>query len=199
MEHKPEYNNEEDLPLEVIDLNDETLQTLQYEDFEEHVEGEEWISKANAAIKVYSHIYDLNVPQELQEQYRTTAAKERFIEAYDVNMGNISQSCEGANISRESYYAWIKADAQFRLKLKEIDDKMIDLVDDKIKALMNRGDATTIRWWAERRDPKYKSKNETEIVVAGMRTFEDLAYEQAMKRKSLLNENNVIDAQVKNG
>ena len=185
--HIPDYDVG-DLPLEVIeDVEDfsESAQTAQLSGVEENWGEDLWIAEALAKVKVFDTISLVANGAERKEQMRTENAKKRFLDAYSKNLGSIEKSCAAADVGRRTYYDWLKADPQFRLDVYNLEEYLCDIVEDKLKNLMEKEDGSSLRYFLDRRSPKYKPKSEHEHVIAGVRTFEHLLYEVAQKRKLL--------------
>lgn len=148
------------------------------------LDGEEWIERALAAVRVRQHISFVAHGPEKEEQERTTRAKAQFLEVYGKNMGTIGVACDKCEMPRSTYYHWMKTDPQFRSAIAQIDESRIDMVEDELMQLIQKHDGPSIRFFLERKAPEYKAKSQTEIVT-GDKTFEELLYSQAEKRKAL--------------
>lgn len=194
-ETTPQNNTQEeeieDLPFEVDESVRENGQNGQIPGVQdEEVEyipptpGEEWIEIALAAVRVREAIHEVAHELEKKEQDRTTKKKADFLDVYAKNMGTIGVACDKAEVARSQYYHWLKTDAQFRSAIAAIDEKRIDMVEDELFALIQKHDGPSIRFFLERKSPEYKAKSQTEVIT-GEKTFEELLYDQAQKRKAL--------------
>jgi hypothetical protein len=185
--------DEEDLPFEVEmpESDSENVQNVQDSDSDAYtpsIPGEEWIEKAMAMVRVFKHVHHSAHDAEKEEQERTVLAKRAFLEIFRKNLGTISVTCDKANIGRQTYYLWMKTDPQFRSAIMQVEDERHDLVEDEIMQAILKHDGSMIRFYAERRMPEYKNKSTVDIVT-GDKTFEDLLYSQAIKRKALAEAN----------
>lgn len=63
--------------------------------------------------------------------------KKRFIEALKKSRGIISSACESVSMSRQTYYNWIDADADFKAAVDEIQESAIDFVESKLMEKIN--------------------------------------------------------------
>lgn len=54
-------------------------------------------------------------------------------------MGNVSDSCEASNISRGTYYLWMKDDPEFAQKIAEIDESFVDLAESALRKNIKSG------------------------------------------------------------
>lgn len=144
------------------------------------------LDQALAIARVYSHVRHTidHGDDEKKEQDRTTAAKKRFLEIFGMTMGTITLACEKADIHRNTYYDWMKTDIEFRTAVAEIERQRVDMTEDRLFKLIQQDDGPSIRFFLERKAADYKAKTQTEIF-SGDKTFEDIMYEQAIKRKAL--------------
>jgi len=62
-----------------------------------------------------------------------------FLKSYAKNFGHITNSCAKINISRQTYYDWIKADKQFKQDVDDINNSFIDLAESALKKNMDAG------------------------------------------------------------
>lgn len=144
------------------------------------------LEQALATARVYSHVHHAveGAENEKQEQERTKAAKKRFLEVFSITMGTITVACEKADVARSQYYEWMKTDIEFRTAVAEIERQRVDMTEDRLFKLIQQDDGPSIRFFLERKAADYKAKTQTEIF-SGDKTFEDIMYEQAIKRKAL--------------
>lgn len=85
---------------------------------------------------------------------KTDKVKELLLGVLKKNGGVICKACESVNISRMQYYRWLKEDAEFADKVKEVEESMIDFVESKLMTLINDGDTTATIFYL-----KTKGKN----------------------------------------
>jgi hypothetical protein len=67
------------------------------------------------------------------------STKETFVQAYENNAGNISLACKKANISRSTYYRWLKEDLEFQEKTDEVKEALIDLAETMLLKKIREG------------------------------------------------------------
>ncbi len=89
--------------------------------------------------------------------------KQRFIEYYKDNFGIITVACGKANISRQTYYDWLKSDAEFSKKIDEIEPELIGQVKDRLLKGIYDGDLPSIRFYLERKSQEFKNKTEIDV------------------------------------
>ena len=56
--------------------------------------------------------------------------KEHFLEVFASKMGNVSKACKAAQISRQTYYDWLKID-DFANKVEEVREGLLDFAEDQ--------------------------------------------------------------------
>ncbi len=94
---------------------------------------------------------------------RIAKNKKKFLKALKESFGIIGVASKKANISRETFYQWRRADPSFKKKAEEIDDDFSMIVDDKIKKGIIADDGNMIRFYASRRMKQYRAKNEISL------------------------------------
>lgn len=72
--------------------------------------------------------------------------KKGFIEAYKKTFGNITKACEAAEISRGTYYFWMKEDKEFKgiIDTTEPDELFLDIAENALVKKIQDGDITAI-------------------------------------------------------
>ena len=66
------------------------------------------------------------------DQERTIEAKKNFLELYFQKACNISLTCKAVNIDRQTYYNWMESDPEFRKKIANVEEQLIDTVESKL-------------------------------------------------------------------
>lgn len=82
------------------------------------------------------------------EQVRTREGKRRMLESLRRNLGIVTPSLEQAQISRTTYYQWLKDDEEFKAETEIFQDVGLDFAETQMVALM-RG---TLGGTVEKRD-----------------------------------------------
>lgn len=90
----------------------------------------------------------------------TTAGK--ICEAF-TNDYNITQACQYAGVSRETYYKWLKQYPAFAVNVEAAQNALGKKAKNVIASAVDGGDAATAKWYLERRDPDFKAKGELEV------------------------------------
>lgn len=118
--------------------------------------------------------------------------KDKFIEIYarDEIKGNVSMSCAGVNISRQTYYNWLENDKKFRkiianLKLKLCDDMEQIL----IKRAVEKSD-TALIYWLKYNHQQYKERTSIPSVKGNI-NIQVINYSKRKGRPKVLKEQTI--------
>lgn len=63
--------------------------------------------------------------------------KKRLLEALEKTLGNVSEGCRQANVSRDTHYRWLKEDEVYKLNVEELTNVAIDFVEGKLFEKIN--------------------------------------------------------------
>ena len=63
---------------------------------------------------------------------KTTLKKELFLKILHEKLGHISNSCDAANISRATYYKWLKDDDEFKESVDASWEGLVDHVEHQL-------------------------------------------------------------------
>jgi len=74
---------------------------------------------------------------------RTREKKKRFLEAYARKLGNVTQACLAAGVSRRVYYDW-REDPEFRQAVEEVDESQIDYAEHALRLQVMKGNIAAI-------------------------------------------------------
>lgn len=98
---------------------------------------------------------------------RTALKKKAFLEAFALNMGNVSEACESSNIARSTFYAWCEADSGFRQAVDDVREGLLDMTEGELLKLIKKGDTTAIIFYLKTKGKKrgYIEKTETDTHV----------------------------------
>jgi len=128
---------------------------------------------------------------EQKEQERTRVKKDLFITFYKKTLGSIGATCDKVDISRDTYYEWLKRDPVFNQKIRaSFEDKLND-VEQQLNQAVLKGDVSAIRYFLDRRHPLYMPKIKVVAPKAGEKSIEDLILEGEWKDTNELYE--IID------
>lgn len=76
---------------------------------------------------------------------------------------NITQACQYAKISRETYYDWLERVPGFKDQVEEAKDALGRKAKTVVAGALNADDVGTAKWYLERRDPDFKAKAEMDV------------------------------------
>jgi|SRR6187402_687139 len=72
-----------------------------------------------------------------KDPYNTNNKKRAVLDNLKLSRGIISSACESADISRVTFYEWIKNDPEFASAVDEINESAIDFVESKLHQKIN--------------------------------------------------------------
>jgi len=115
-------------------------------------------------------------PKKLNKSDKIQLKKESLLKALHDNLCHISKSCEAANISRATFYAWQKEDDKFKEDCDAVADGLVDHVEHQLLQKINKGDTTAIIFFLKTKgkDRGYTEKQEFEIV----KPIEDIVFDE---------------------
>lgn len=79
-----------------------------------------------------------------KDPYNTNNRKKAALDMLKRNRGIISGACDAADISRTTFYEWLKNDPEFALEVEEINESAIDFVESKLYQKINGVECATI-------------------------------------------------------
>lgn len=124
--------------------------------------------------------------QKNAERDSTIANKRIFLEVLEQTRGAITPVCLKLQISRATFYVWMKNDKEFKRKVNEIQRRKPEVIEDRIFSLGMEGNLQALKYLHERYDRKgKKQKSEVHIyhhrqdkpVKQENKTFEDVVDE----------------------
>jgi hypothetical protein len=65
--------------------------------------------------------------------------KEQFLEALEKSMGIVSQATKKIGVNRTTPYRWMKEDSEFKDKVEEIQNVVLDFAETKLYNLIDAG------------------------------------------------------------
>lgn len=135
--------------------------------------------------------------KEKKERESTRIRKERFLEVYAQTAGIKTVACEKAGIGRTQLYEWINTDPEFKSKLFDVETSQLDMAEDRLLKLIQQDDGPSVRYFLDRRHPKYKPTSETTLVLG--KTFTQMLWEEGMRRRQQAIKGEVIEPKQLNG
>ena len=73
-------------------------------------------------------------------QDRTEKGKANFVNALQNSLGNVSLACKSTDISRRTYYNWLKEDKEFEMTCDEVKEKNLDFAESQLLKHIKDGD-----------------------------------------------------------
>ena len=126
------------------------------------------------AVNIVDHFLQSEQNQPVLTEWESTKRnKELFIKIYGATLSTVSNVCEQVQISRTTYYDWLKTDPAFKAAIIEAEQSQHHIVEDQLLQACRMGDGPSVRFYLDRRVPQYKAKQVLEHHV-GDRTLEDL-------------------------
>lgn len=94
----------------------------------------------------------------------TKLKKRLFLENFQKTF-NVTLACQIAGVHRATYYRWLEKDGKFREKMREIEEKRLDMAEAILNEQMfNKKNFRAVLWFLERKgkDRGYAPKSEVE-------------------------------------
>jgi len=82
-----------------------------------------------------------------------------MLEALEKSLGVVTAACREVDISRNTYYVWLREDPEFKRKVEEINDIQIDFVEHQLFKKIREGSEKAIMFYM-----KYKAKDRGYIL-----------------------------------
>jgi hypothetical protein len=94
--------------------------------------------------------------------------KKTVIEAYQKAFGNVSIACKGGDISRFTFYDWLKKDPEFKAAIEALEPEEIflDFVENALTQKIAKGDTTAIIFALKTKGRKRGYQERTEVTGA---------------------------------
>ena len=116
--------------------------------------------------------------------------KNTLIKALEKSLGIVTSACKNAGCSRETFYKYCKDDADFKKRVKDIENIALDFAESKLHKQIAAGNSTSTIFFLKTKGKKrgYIEKNEIDVT-----TKSDLSIytdeEIAKKLKEIANNN----------
>jgi len=76
---------------------------------------------------------------------KTTPKKELMIETLQKCLGIVTTACLKVGLNRSTHYGWLKEDPDYKARVDEVDDLVIDFAESQLhKSIQNGSDTATI-------------------------------------------------------
>jgi len=97
--------------------------------------------------------------------------RDKFLEVYASKMGNVSKACKAANISRQTFYDWMK-DKQFAGKVDEVKEGLLDFAEHQLLSNIRDGKTAEILFYLKTKGKGRGYIERQEISEIGDKMFE---------------------------
>ena len=104
--------------------------------------------------------------------------KENFLIVFEINTGNVSETCKKVGISRNTFYDWCKKDKEFNTKIKEIKESLLDFAESVLMKKIKNGDITALIFFLK---TKGKHRGYSERFEVENKEVEEFSSEKAIR------------------
>lgn len=96
---------------------------------------------------------------------RTDTKKKAVIQAMEKSMGIVTHACKMAEISRETFYKWMREDDQFQELVNQATEQAKDFVESKLYEQISQGNVPSIIFYMKTKckDRGYIERTEHQI------------------------------------
>ncbi len=96
---------------------------------------------------------------------RTDTKKEAMLEALEKSLGIVSTACKMVDISRQTHYAWLKADEEYKKAVNSIQDGVLDFAESHLYKLVKDGNPAATIFFLKTKGKKrgYIERQEIEV------------------------------------
>tara|TARA_R100001463_G_scaffold110220_1_gene164894 strand:+ start:944 stop:1282 length:339 start_codon:yes stop_codon:yes gene_type:complete len=97
--------------------------------------------------------------------------RSKFLEVFASKMGNVSKACKAAQISRQTYYDWMKDD-DFSGKVDEVKEGLLDFAEHQLLSNIKSGRTAEILFYLKTKGKKRGYIERQEVDTVGDKMFE---------------------------
>ena len=92
--------------------------------------------------------------------------KEAMLEALEKSLGIVSTACKMVDISRQTHYAWLKADEEYKKAVNSIQDGVLDFAESHLYKLVKEGNPAATIFFLKTKGKKrgYIERQEIEVT-----------------------------------
>jgi len=98
----------------------------------------------------------------------TIINKKKALECLERHRGIITHACKEAGISRETFHKWVKEDADFKRKVDDINETVIDFVENKLFKAIECGSEKSIHFYLRFKAKERGYTDSLDITSKGM-------------------------------
>jgi len=104
----------------------------------------------------------LTVPN--REILQLSEKKQKFIRAFVLSNGHITDSARAVPIHRQTYYDWLRDDSKFKLTVDSIEGELNDEARQILIDKWAGGDTQALTYWLSRRHPDFKPQSSNTYI-----------------------------------
>ena len=111
----------------------------------------------------------LDEQESKEEQLRTTAMKEKFLEAYPKKIFNVTLTCKDIGIVRATFYNWLNSDPDFEAAIRAAHETKKDFIESKLLQLIDGNNVAAIIFACKclLKDRGYVERQELTVGLGG--------------------------------
>jgi len=97
---------------------------------------------------------------------KTDTKKGLMLEALEKSLGIVSTACKMVDISRQTHYAWLKADEEYKSAVNSIQDSVLDFAESHLYKLVKDGNPAATIFFLKTKGKKrgYIERQEIEVT-----------------------------------
>ena len=97
---------------------------------------------------------------------KTDTKKGLMLEALEKSLGIVSTACKMVDISRQTHYAWLKADEEYKSAVQSIQDSVLDFAESHLYKLVKEGNPAATIFFLKTKGKKrgYIERQEIEVT-----------------------------------
>jgi len=97
---------------------------------------------------------------------KTDTKKGLMLEALEKSLGIVSTACKMVDISRQTHYAWMKADEEYKSAVNSIQDGVLDFAESHLYKLVKEGNPAATIFFLKTKGKKrgYIERQEIEVT-----------------------------------
>ncbi len=97
--------------------------------------------------------------------------KDQFLEVFASKLGNVSKACEATNVSRRTFYNWLKEE-EFSSKVDDVREGLIDFAEAQLLSNIKDGKTAEILFYLKNKGKKRGYIERQEVETVGENMFE---------------------------
>jgi hypothetical protein len=94
-----------------------------------------------------------------------------MLRALEATLGVVTPACKSAGVDRSTHYRWMEKDENYKKKVEDIDNIVLDFVESKLHTKIKNDDTTSILFYLKTKGKKRgyveKTEQETTMTLTG--------------------------------